>query len=124
MSETATETATQAVETAKVKKAKKEPKAKVKVSIPEVLKWLEDGLDRKEIAAKLGLNFTQLKALFQHKDLKGKKTHTNPADAFEIVEELPAGSEATEEKASEAVAETATSEAIQEKAPVADASGW
>lgn len=50
----------------------------VEVVIEDVQQMLIDGKTREEIRVHYGLNKTDLKALFMHPDLKGKKTHRKP----------------------------------------------
>ena len=121
MSDNTQETASENVKAPKAAKAVKAPKEKVKVSIPQVLGWLKEGKDRREIAKILGLNFTQLKALFKHKDLIGKKVHNNRTDAFEIVEELPEGES---DNASEITQATVSEAPVAPIAEPTDNSGW
>ena len=72
-------TATQATENKEVPK----------ISIAGVLADLKEGLTRKDIGIKYGLNGVQTKALFKNKKLIGKKTHVNAGTTFEIIEDAP-----------------------------------
>ena len=82
---------------------------KVKISIPDVKQDLANGLTRKEIGQKYGLNFTNTKALFQHPELKGLKTKKPFDPAFEIVGEETA-------QVAEAVATTVEEAPVEEVA--------
>lgn len=48
---------------------------KVDISIPQVQAWLKEGIDRDAIGQKLGLNKSDIKDLFMHKNLKGLKVN-------------------------------------------------
>ena len=84
---------------------KTEHKEKVKVSIAQILGWLEQGIDRKQIAVKLGLPYAQVALLFKSTpELKGRKVkNTEPIKRFELVPEgqespiLDSGSTSTSE---------------------------
>jgi len=58
------------------------PATPPKVKVSEVLQMLENGKDRKAIAAHYGLNANQTKDLFQHPKLKGKKTLKDYSSAY------------------------------------------
>jgi len=59
------------------------------IVVEDVLEMLADGKTREEIQAHYGLNGVELKKLFMHEQLKGRRTHKVPT--FEIVsrEDLP-----------------------------------
>ena len=75
-----TQTSTQIEET-KVKR-NYGPATPPKVKVSDVLKMLEEGKDRKDIAAHYGLNANQTKDLFGHPKLKGKKTKKDYSSAY------------------------------------------
>lgn len=57
----------------------------VPIRIAHVQKMLRDGKTREEIGEFYGLSKADVRRLFQHEDLKGKKTHKKPG--FKIIEE-------------------------------------
>jgi hypothetical protein len=59
---------------------------KVKITVSSVLGMLKEGKTREEIRQHYGLSKTELKALFQHPKLKGRKTHKAPS--FTLVDDL------------------------------------
>lgn len=48
---------------------------KREIVVEDVIEMLESGKTRKEIQAHYGLNGVELKTLFNHPDLKGRRTH-------------------------------------------------
>jgi len=64
----------------------------VKVTIPQILGYLDSGMTRKEIATELGITMQDCKRMFQHSDLKGKQAKQQPG--FLIVDEADATSNA------------------------------
>lgn len=58
---------------------------KPQIVVQDVLGMLKKGMTREEIREHYGLKKTDLKKLFQHPKLTGKKTHAKPA--FTIVDE-------------------------------------
>lgn len=60
---------------------------KPKIGIKQVCDMLRDGKTRDEIAEFYGISKADCKRLFQHPDLKGKKTIKKPELGFEIVED-------------------------------------
>lgn len=60
---------------------------KPKIGIKQVCDMLKDGKTRDEIAEFYGITKADCKRLFQHPDLKGKKTIKKPELGFEIVED-------------------------------------
>jgi hypothetical protein len=105
---------------------------KPKISISEVLKMLEDGKTRKEIGEHFGLSGAATKALFANEKLKGRKTHVNHGEAFEIEDDAPDVQPLVIKPKKKKVvdgedASTATSEAKATEAKVeatSEASGW
>lgn len=90
------------------------------IGIAQVLQHLKDGMTRDDIAAEYGITKGECKILFQHEDLKGKKTIKKPS--FVIV------ADATAEiavKAEEVVADdtSAPDVAVDDKDNVADDAG-
>ena len=82
----------------------------IKVNIPEVIGWIKDGMERKDIAKNLSISMAYAReTVFQHPDVKGvrkpQKTQTRPVIVFEgsttPVEEAP-----SEETVSESITET------------------
>lgn len=70
---------------------------KPQIRISDVLRMLqEEGKTRPEIGEHYGLNGVQLKKLFQHEELKGKKTRKAPEEAFVIINDV-SGDETPEE---------------------------
>lgn len=67
---------------AKATKVQKEP---VKLTVKQILSDLDNGLDRREIATKYGLTHTDVKRMFKHDALKGKKVKSAPG--FELIED-------------------------------------
>lgn len=67
---------------AKAAKVQKEP---VKLTVKQILTDLDNGLDRREIATKYGLTFSDVKRMFKHDALKGKKVKSAPG--FELIED-------------------------------------
>lgn len=63
------------------------PKEKVKLTIRGVLGDLDNGLDRKAIGKKYGLNPANVKRLFEDPKLKGAKV--KPAPMFELEDDAP-----------------------------------
>lgn len=57
----------------------------VRVTIPQIKGYLEEGLTRKQIGEKLGLSGSDTKRLFQHPELKGLRAKKQPG--FLIVDE-------------------------------------
>jgi hypothetical protein len=62
-----------------------EGQEKKQIVISDVLDMLQEGKEREEIRLHYGLSKRDLKLLFQHPSLKGKKTKVAPA--FEIVDD-------------------------------------
>lgn len=85
-------------------KAVKEPKEKVKLTVSGIIADLEAGIDRRGIAAKYGLNFAQVKEVFQHPKLKGKKVHKAPGEAFDLVDDVEDTDETESDSATATVA--------------------
>ena len=79
---------------------------KRQIVVEDVLEMLEAGKTRAEIKEHYGLNGVELKKLFQHEDLKGKRTHKERS--FEIVTraDLNGGEPASE-----------VTETVEEEAP-------
>lgn len=62
---------------------------KKQISLSHVLDMLENGHTREEIGEHYGLNSTELKVLFKHEKLKGKRTKKKkPKPSFDIVDDL------------------------------------
>lgn len=79
-----------------------EENLKKEIKISEVLQLLQEGYTRDQIAVKYGISQKELKYLFQHPKLKGKKTIKGIGiaivDDLEEVAEMPGASEAWEEE--------------------------
>ena len=56
---------------------------RVKVSPKDVLAFLADGKTREEIRKHYGLSKSDMKRMFEHPDLKGRKTKKAPGFVFE-----------------------------------------
>ena len=82
-----------------------EENLKKEIKISEVLQLLQEGYTRDQIAVKYGISQKELKYLFQHPKLKGKKTIKGIGiaivDDLEEMPEMPEASEAWEEENSE-----------------------
>lgn len=66
--------------------------SKQQIKVSEVLELLEQGKSRKEIGEYFGLNGVEVKTLFQHPELKGKKAKKQMPfviidDINEVIEE-------------------------------------
>lgn len=66
---------------------KTEPKKKVQLTISQIKKDLNDGIDRKGIAKKYHLSFAEVARLFQHEKLKGLKVKSAPT--VDLIDDLP-----------------------------------
>ena len=64
------------------------------IKVSDVLEMLNQGKERSEIAAHYGLNGSELKQLFQHPQLKGKKTKKVKVPTFVIVDDVTEGVDA------------------------------
>lgn len=100
---------------AKATKQNEAPKAKVPLTIAQVLNDLENGVDRNQMKEKYGLTRADIIRLFKLPELKGKKVKREVEPGFIIVTEA-------EEAASHATSE-ATSDATVEEAVTAK-EGW
>jgi len=82
-----------------------EENLKKEIKVSEVLQLLQEGYTRDQIAVKYGISQKELKYLFQHPKLKGKKTIKGIGiaivDDLEEMSEMPEASEAWEEENSE-----------------------
>ncbi len=82
-----------------------EENLKKEIKISEVLQLLQGGYTRDQIAVKYGISKKELKYLFQHPKLKGKKTIKGigivVVDDLEEMPEMSEASEAWEEENSE-----------------------
>ena len=58
---------------------------KTKILISEIIQMLEDGKTRTDIQEKYGLNASEIKTLFKHPKLKGRKTK-KPL-SFELIDD-------------------------------------
>lgn len=72
--------------------------SKVKVTVSGVLRLLEKGMSRDEIGEELGLSKRDVKLLFQHPDLKGRKAK-KPV-GFILVDEIEEEEEEISEEGS------------------------
>ena len=68
----------------------------VKVTVKQILGYLENGMTREEIAEELGITMQDCRRMFKHPSLKGKRTHTTPG--FQFVEEDEVTTELTSEE--------------------------
>lgn len=59
---------------------------KIPIRTSKVLEMLKEGKTREDIRNHYGLSKTELKDLFQHEKLKGRKTHKAPS--FVIVDDI------------------------------------
>lgn len=55
-----------------------EPKPKIHLTITQIKKDLEDGIDRKAMAKKYNVPFAEILRLFRHEKLKGLKVKNAP----------------------------------------------
>lgn len=82
-----------------------EENLKKEIKVSEVLQLLQEGYTRDQIAVKYGISKKELKYLFQHPKLKGKKTIKGIGiaivDDLEEMPEMPEASEVWEEENSE-----------------------
>ncbi len=58
------------------------------IKISDVIHLLDDGNTREQIAEALDLNTTEIKALFEHPKLKGRRAKKKKELSFEIVDDL------------------------------------
>jgi len=68
----------------------------MQVKISDILGMLKNGKTRDDIAKELNITKAQCKRMFQHPELKNKKTHSVSALPFDLVDDV---SPSTEEKA-------------------------
>lgn len=61
---------------------------KKELKISGIIQDLDNGLSRKEIAAKYGISLFELKVHFEHPKLKGKKPKKQFVAAFALVDDL------------------------------------
>jgi hypothetical protein len=61
---------------------------KPQIKISEVQKMLKDGKTRSDIGVRYGINGTDVKALFQHPELKGRKTIVKKESSFVIIDDV------------------------------------
>lgn len=90
--------------------------SKIKIKVTDVLSMLQEGKTREDIRVHYGINKTELKALFQHPELKGRKTIKPKELSFVIVDDI-------KETSGEDVAEVEfeiSSEKIQEENSVSE----
>lgn len=90
-----------------------------KIVLSEVLALLNEGKSRKEIGAIYGLKGKALQALFQHKQLKGRKVKT--VVALDIEDDVT-GTKL--ELKSKAKAEGSADASVAEAAPAGEGKGW
>lgn len=98
------------------------------VTVSGILKMLDEGKTRDVIATELGLTKAQIRAVFQHPSLKGKKVRINHLAGIQIVDDIPTTEAAPVKepktpKAAKVAPESATSvaeEAASEAAPEAE----
>lgn len=87
-----------------------EENLKKEIKISEVLQLLQEGYTRDQIAVKYGISQKELKYLFQHPKLKGKKTikgiGITIVDDLEEIPEMTETSEASEAWEEENAVET------------------
>lgn len=57
----------------------------VKVTIPQIKGYLEEGMTRKQIGEKLSLSMSDVKRLFEHEQLQGLRAKKQPG--FLVVDE-------------------------------------
>ena len=57
------------------------------IGIAQILAYLKDGKTRKEIAEIYGINMAEMKQIFMHEQLKGKKTFKKKAQSYLLVED-------------------------------------
>lgn len=62
---------------------------KVPVSVPAIRQMLKEGKTRKEIQDHYGLSGVDMKDVFQHPDLKGRKTIVPREKGFFFIDETP-----------------------------------
>jgi len=87
------------------------------IGIVQVLQHLKDGMTRDDIAAHYSISKAECKLLFQHEDLKGKKTIKKPS--FVIVDDATAEIEVKAEEVvevkKEAITEVVVEEVVEEE---------
>lgn len=89
---------------------------KIKLTIAGILADLKAGLDRKQIKAKYGLSSIDLKRVFQHDKLKGRKV--SPLPNFELIDDTTDDTaEASEGNGQQATASAAVSNVANTPAP-------
>lgn len=59
----------------------------VQVTVEQIQGYLNDGKTRRDIANILGISYTDVKEMFQHPELKGKKTKTKKVPGFVFVDD-------------------------------------
>lgn len=75
------------------------------VKVSEVLNALHSGKTREEVRVDLGISKAELRMLFQHPQLKGRKTTTSRATSFVIEDDVTApGTQEAEGSGSEGIA--------------------
>ena len=91
-----------------------EEKVKVRVSVKMILDMLADGKDRKTIGEELGLSGVDVKRMFQHPELKGRKVKKVVEPGFVWEEEPTSTVEDVLIQEDEEVTEEATNWETQE----------
>ena len=75
------------------------------ISVSEVIEDLNNGLNRLQIGEKYGLTAREVKIMFQHPSLKGKKVKKVFEPSFELIDDIQ---EETVEAANESTDEAST----------------
>lgn len=94
----------------------KNEKGQIVLSPEGILEDLNQGLSRDEIQEKYGLTKTDLQRMFQHPDLKGKKTKKMPGFVWASSE----SSTTTVEETEDVIAEEQSEEILDEAPQVTD----
>lgn len=68
------------------------------IKISDIIAMLEGGKTREEIKGHYNMTPGELKAVFSHPKLKGRKTHTAKATSFELIDDTENTGVATEEE--------------------------
>lgn len=61
----------------------------VKITVPQILGYLDKGMKRQDIAEELGLNMSDVKRIFEHPELRGKQAKKKPGFIFTDSPGLP-----------------------------------
>tara|TARA_R110000796_G_scaffold231853_6_gene349939 strand:+ start:2432 stop:2758 length:327 start_codon:yes stop_codon:yes gene_type:complete len=61
---------------------------KIQIKISDILRMLKEGLTRKELSVHYGVTQTEMKGIFQHPELKGKRTMPKVEATYTLINDV------------------------------------